>query len=336
MDFLLAVFIFTFILFLYIHIMYQLKKSEDLEIYEMDYISNENLQEVCDMKQPFLFEYRSICPEFFQEIQPDLLLSRFSSYDLKIKESDDYKNGDGGNESIVPILLPLGSSHSLMKSDTHSKYITENNEDFIEETGMTESFEMNGEYMKPSMTAQTKYDVCFGSNESTTPLRYHTGYRHFIPVFSGKIAVKMTPFKSQKYLYPIYDYENLEIRSPVDCWTPLPKYKNEMEKVKFLEFSVPNGSVLYIPPYWWYSIKYEDSLESLIGSITYNSVINIIVNIPNYVRYFIAQQTMEKGSLKRLSLEGEERGEVYNREPTNENKSEIEIDANDIGLKPIV
>ena len=38
--------------------MTQFKKSEDLEIYEMDYSTNAHLQDVCDVRQPVLFNVR--------------------------------------------------------------------------------------------------------------------------------------------------------------------------------------------------------------------------------------------------------------------------------------
>ena len=44
MNFFITFLIFMIILFLYVHINDQYKKSEDLEIYEMDYISNSELQ----------------------------------------------------------------------------------------------------------------------------------------------------------------------------------------------------------------------------------------------------------------------------------------------------
>ena len=38
------IFLFILILFMYIHIVNQYKTGEDLEIYEMDYVSNTHLQ----------------------------------------------------------------------------------------------------------------------------------------------------------------------------------------------------------------------------------------------------------------------------------------------------
>ena len=55
-------------------------------------------------------------------------------------------------------------------------------------------------------------------------------YRHFILVNSGKIRIKLTPWKSSKYLYINKDYDNLEFTSPIDIWNPQEKYTNEMKK----------------------------------------------------------------------------------------------------------
>ena len=67
------IFLFILILFMYIHIVNQYKTSEDLEIYEMDYVSNAHLQEVCSIKQPVLFHYKNVNPEFFDALDNEHL-----------------------------------------------------------------------------------------------------------------------------------------------------------------------------------------------------------------------------------------------------------------------
>ena len=42
----------------------------------------------------------------------------------------------------------------------------------------------------------------------------------------------------------------------VDVWNPQEKYMNDVENLKCLEFEVSPGFMLYVPPYWFYSIKY--------------------------------------------------------------------------------
>ena len=49
--------IFLIILTIYLHINYQLKKSNELEIYNIDFISKEQLEEISKLRQPFVFDY---------------------------------------------------------------------------------------------------------------------------------------------------------------------------------------------------------------------------------------------------------------------------------------
>ena len=65
--------IFLLILFLYVHLVQQYKRSEDLEVYEMDFTDNQHLQEVCDIKQPVLFEYKTFNGDFFDDVNIDKL-----------------------------------------------------------------------------------------------------------------------------------------------------------------------------------------------------------------------------------------------------------------------
>jgi hypothetical protein len=297
MTFFINFFLFLIVLFLYIHITAQFKKSEDLEVYEMDYSDNTHLQEVCDVKQPVLFEFKNIIPDFFEKMNSDTIDDSYdvSDYDLKIKETDDYYNEN--IESVDYLVLPFRSSQKLLTSDTNNRYFTENNDDFVVESGMVKQFQRCDVYLKPSRVVQTKYDILMGSKDVYTPLRYHTLYRHFLSVNSGKITVKMTPFKSTKYLYPNHDFENYEFLSPVNVWKPQKKYLHEMDKLKFLEFDVYAGSVLYVPPYWWYSIKYVEN-DTLVCGFTYNSIINCVANSGNWARYFLQQNNIHKKMTK--------------------------------------
>jgi hypothetical protein len=298
MSTILNILLFIIILFLYIHITHQLKTSEDLEIYEMDYSSNTHLQEVCEIKQPVLFEYKSINPEFFENLNIDSL-GNIGTNDLKVKEIADYWKSD---EAVDFVVIPLQSAETLISSDTHSNYFTENNDEFVEETGLSKEYAGNDTFLKPIACLQTKYDIMMGSKSISMPLRYHTCYRQYICVNSGKIHIKMTPWKSKKYLYPIYDYENYEFRSPINVWNPQKKYMHEMDKIKFLEFDVLEGSVLYIPPYWWYSIKYSEE-PTLLSGFTYNSVMNCLANIPNWGLYFLQQHNIKKKVTKTIDFD---------------------------------
>jgi len=300
--------VFGIILFLYIQIIQHYARSEDLEIYEMDYINNAQLQDVCNMKQPVIFNYANIHPEFMDNTSIPNITNKCNQNEIKIKDVNDYwkekttnVSGEQYYEPVDYFTLPFTSSHSFMKSDAKSLYFSENNSDFIEETGLDKIFQECNYYLKPpNFIIQTKYDIGIGSIQTETPLRYHTDYRKFMILSQGKIHVKMTHFKSSKYLKVIKDYDNYEYRSPINVWTPQQQYMNDISKIKFIEFDVFAGQVLYIPPYWWYSIRFSNDPNTVVSTISYNSIINILANAPDICRYFLQQQNIQKTPVKKM------------------------------------
>ena len=273
---------FIILVFIYLHINNQLKRNEDLEISEMDYTDNENLQQICELKQPILFALQT-------EFSQDVTLDRFFEYvdnEIKVKECAD--------ENQDFILLSYKSANTLMITDTKSRYFSENNQEFIEEAGFSGAFEDADIYLKPALTVNTKHDFVVGSAGAVTPLRYHTSARKFICVNSGKITVKMTPWKSRKYLVPQKDFENYDFRSPVNPWSPQEEFADTFTRLRFLEFDVHAGYVLYVPPYWFYSIKLSDSPNNLACTFTYDNPVSFLTNTPNYFMYYLQQSNITK------------------------------------------
>lgn len=296
MNYLIGILIFIVVLITYIHITHQYKRSEDLEIYEMDYTNNTQLQEICDVKQPVLFEFEPICPSVFQNVDLENISNSYGKEILNIKDTKDYYKS-AKDSSVDSVHINCANTRKLFNNDAGSHYYTENNGEFLEETGLVEKVQVVDEYLKPRFTVNTKYDYMSGSAKTCTPLRYHFDYRHYYVVTSGKITVKMTPWKSCKYLHPIKDYDNYEFRSTYNAWeNPTP----DMEKVRFLEYVVEKGSVLYIPPYWWYSIQFADNTS--LYAITYNSLMNVVAYAPQWGLYFIQQQNIYKKVAKTAEL----------------------------------
>lgn len=314
MDFIVSVIIFIIIFVLYLHLVSQYKKSEDLEVYEMDYVSNAQLQEVCDIKQPILFDFSKESQNLRHSINESIFENEVT-HEIKLKDSNDYfiekpvhettPLSPQTNQSSIPpptvdyIVLPFESAMTLMKTDKKSHFFIENNQDFVDESGIRKHYEMVDESLKPYFTVQTVYDFHMGSKNTQTPLRYHTNYRQFYSVTNGTLHVKMTPWKSSKYLYPVKDYESYEFKSPINVWKPQSQYLNNMDKMKFLEFDVPSGYVLYVPPYWWYSFKYSNSNMTSVCGFTYNSSMNILSNIVDWGKYFLQQQNITKRPVRR-------------------------------------
>ena len=75
-----------------------------------------------------------------------------------------------------------------------------------------------------------------------------------------------------------------------------------MDKIKFLEFDVKSGYILHVPPYWWYSIKYSNTDETIVCGFTYDSAVSMIANIPDIIKYYIQQNNIYKKVAKPLTI----------------------------------
>jgi hypothetical protein len=284
--------IFIVLFFLYIHINEHYKRNEDLEIYETDYTTNQDLQDVCNLKQPTIFDFRSCCPELFENdmYSLDKLCQKYDKYIVKVKNNNDYFE-DPINEIVDSVPLSLGNYRVLALTDSKSRYYTDGNEFFVEDSALPVG--MVDEFLKPVFSVQTAYDLITGSHGTCMPMQYHNHYRRFLIVTSGRIHVKMTPWKSHKYLHPVTDYENYEFRSAMNIWSReknSDKIRADYDRIKFTDFDVHAGYSLYIPPYWWYSIQFAENVESTIVSVTYDSTISIVANSGYLARHFLQLQ----------------------------------------------
>lgn len=320
---LISFFIFIIVLFLYLHITSEWKQSQDLEIYEMDFESNGQLQEVCNVKQPLLFEFKSASPQFFEKMRLDYFLEKNGVQDVNVKDIHDYTK----LTSVDSILLPFQTAHSLLKSDPKEHLILEDNADFIEDCSHLNDYRNNLDlYLKPPMCVRSKYDFCMGSKKSYSPLKYHNHSRHYCIVTQGKIHVKMTPWKSSKYMNVIHDYENYEFFSNINPWQNM----QQSEKIKFLEFDVHEGDVLYVPPYWWYSYQYT-TYDTIVCTATYNTVMNMVANAKHWGLYFFQQQNIQQKTLKTLDTNNSENmNQTVSDLPAMNNHDDQKSNSNDV------
>jgi len=292
---LIAFFVFLVIFILYIHIQVQYKKSEDLEVYEMDYSSKEHLQTVCDMKQPVLFLLPF--PEDVIKIDMTIEVPVWDIYDYYFKDSVD------------PIWLSYNSFMGLAKSDPKGHFFTRKNNDSLDiEKGVFDNF------LCPPLVGYSDYELMVGSSGASLPLQYHMEDRLFLYVKSGKISVKMTPWRSRKYLNPVYDYENYEFFSKINAWSQIESPK----EIRWLDFEVVEGYILSIPAWWWYSIKFS-SVNTEVLAIRYITFGNIIAHIPDWTKYYMHLHMTQKVPVKQLEMESETEPEI---------ESEISKDVN--------
>ena len=286
-------FIFCLVLFIYLHIQFHLKTSEDLEMYEVDQPSKERLEEICDIRQPVLFDFD--CEKIIESSNKTYIANNNHAFEVKIRN---IKETDSNAELYIP--LPIHAAVKLFEEDKNATYFSENNKDFLEETGVIKNLKYNDEFLRPYMVSNCNYDVMMGSNGTCTPFRYEINYRNFLLLTEGTAQIKLAPPHSAKYLYPIYDYENFEFKSPVNPWSPQPKYSADFDKIKCLEFTLVPGKTLFIPAYWWYSIKFNN--HTSISCFNYRTYMNNAAILPYIGLHALQIQNVKRNVVKKASI----------------------------------
>lgn len=230
------------VVILYIHIVFQHKTSNDMEVFEMCLPNKAVLEDVCNLKQPVLFEHDD---SMILSCSPNLLPCAFNVRLTNSKKTTLKK---------ANVLFEKGGIASMK------------NTEYLNETRAIRHFKSIDATLRPALVATTIHDILFGSVDYTTQLQYHTSSRNYFVVTRGSITVKLTPPKNSTFIHETKRYATNEYVSTMDPWTS--------KKTKFINVKAKVGQILYIPAYWWYSIKLEK--DACVCSLQYKTYLNIL------------------------------------------------------------
>ncbi len=275
--------IFSIILFIYLHVFFHLKTSNELELYEIELPSKDKLHEICDLKQPVMFKFDNTYLNTNLGLQ--LLKSSYGSFDVNVREVDD-------NEGELYFQLPLNIATKLFADEKEKKYYLEKNADFLKETRLLKHFQSVDELLRPTMVSECNYDLLVGTNNANTCLQYSLDNRNFFYVCEGSITVKLIPPNYSKYLHTENDYTNFEFRSKINPWNVDKSYHIDYNKSHSFDVNVSQGQILFIPNYWWYSIKLHE--DSNVLKFTYKTYMNHISIIPQLCLSFLQQSNVKR------------------------------------------
>ena len=292
MNIIYIVLVFCVVLFFYLHVFFHLKTSDDLEVYEIDNPSKEKLEEICDLRQPILFEYSN--ERILDTCKRTNILDNYGAFDVKLRNIKDTPKEETG------LHIPIAYSNALkiVNDDIEEKYLVENNMDFLEETSMIKSFKYNDNFLRPYMISSSNYDFLIATEGLKTPFKYELNYRNYILVCEGDIKIKLAPPKSSKYLYQEKDYENFEFTSPINPWNVQSQYKADFDKIKCLNISMKKGQILFIPAYWWYSIEFGENTS--IATFKYKTYMNTVAISPHIIMNLLQSQNVKRDNLKKI------------------------------------
>ena len=320
-----AVVVFCLILFIYLHVHFHLKKVNDLEIYEICQPSKERLEEVCDFRQPVVTDFNN--QSIIEKCSLNYVKANYTGYDIKIRN---VKERDDETELYIP--LGIVESIDLFKKDKESKYMSENNYDFLDETGLIKMYRNNDMFLRPSMVSSCNYDILFASLNVETPLRYEVNYRNYFVVTNGKAIVRLLVPKSKKYLYATNDYDNFEFISPVNPWNVQDEYRSNFNKLRTIDVTLITGQMIHIPAYWWYSIKFVKS-NTTICVFKYKTYMNTLAISNHLVMRLLQGQNTKRVVASKMNIVENKKNNTPNK---NEDHSEERGDYVSILLPNIV
>lgn len=297
MQSVLAVLIFCVILFLYLHIYFHVKTSNDLEVYEIDQPSKDKLEEVCDLRQPVLFDYAN--DRLMESCTLPAIRAAYGAFDVRLRNVKDTADEADATELYVP--LTLHAVAETVRSDKNSRYVSENNGDFLEETGLIKLFKHNDAFLRPPMVSKCMYDVMCASPGTTTPLRYELNYRNYYLVTHGSVKLRLIAPHASKYLCPIADYDNFEFRSPMNPWRIQAEHRADFDKIKTMDVELHAGQIIYIPAYWWCSMQFPEtpSVLTTVCCFKYRTYMNTVSILDKLCMWLLQQQNVKRDTIEK-------------------------------------
>jgi hypothetical protein len=80
---------------------------------------------------------------------------------------------------------------------------------------------------------------------------------------------------------------------------PQPKYSADFDKIKCLEFLLLPGKTLFLPAFWWYSIKFKNNAS--ISCFRYRTYMNNLAIIPYIGLHALQIQNVKRNVAKKAT-----------------------------------
>ena len=272
-----SVVIFCVVLLLYLHIMFHLKVSDDLDVYDLGIIDKNKLETACNLRQPLKF--KCLFPALREVLTIEAMERDHSNQTVNVINTDD--------NSILP--LRLKKALDLFNNSKTDAYHSMDNSSFIGLAGLTKAFASGDVHLKPSLTVSTKYDLIWSSNGGSSRLGYTLDYRNYYYVTQGKCVIRLFP-PSTEQLNCTPDYSRFEFMSPINPFVPNEKYRSALEQCRYTDVFLEENDTMFIPPYWWHAIKLVDAC--CLAVHRYSTIMSSLSVAPHLLRHVLQRHSV--------------------------------------------
>ena len=259
--------VFIFALFIYIHVLFQWKVSNEIDIPHISLPDKDTLEQVADSHQPFIFE---------KDLGSSLYLEGIE------REINVQKIGE------TPIKVPHKAMLSAVKKEP---YISQKNASFLERTQWMHDIKklsVCDTLLKPYMNWKTAHDIIYGNKGVYTELCCSPVGRNYFAVVEGYAELKLCTPRSGEFLT---EGNANGTKSNVNIWDPSENDKTTLKECDTILIPLQKGSIIHIPAYWWYSFKFTE--VSCIISFSYSTYMNAISQVPSKI-----QQVLQKNKIE--------------------------------------
>jgi len=274
--------IFLLCIVLYIHIYYHLKVSDEENIFEIDYTDKVNLEEVCNLRQPFTMEIENTL-----NMKSEQLKSRLNIvHQKRQKEEKDTSENDDADKS----------DKKEENNEIVTKIYSEHNKELLSDETIQTSIKSFEKTIIPEFTIQNVYDIVVSDENFSTPFVSNFNHRNYLYFSEGNATIQFVSHKHNDKLEHHIDYELLQKVS-----TDVP---SRVKGVTIKSINVKAGEFVYIPPRWWYSINFKS--RSLVVKFQYKTLMNVIAHTPMYIySYITVAKAQEQKRMRKIKKKKE-------------------------------
>jgi hypothetical protein len=293
MNYLHIILTFIIVLFIYIHIQFQLTTSDEKNVYVLNDLVYIPMEEVFDLKQPVVFH--TFSPEDYdilRGVNKHMIHSDYKTKDIQVCDT---------TRTTYHTNVPssLQSAVSLFDKDIESRYYASNNDNFVKtclsDTNSNSQSATNLRLLKkhhsilvPPLKSRESYDIIFGSDGATTILQYSIMYRNFFTVTNGTLEIKMIhPSKISDLTVNVKpDYYNMGFftESNVNVWDD-----NNNGRLETITTMLQEGETICIPPYWLYSFKLTK--DTFVWRSSYNTYMTEMATLHHRILHMLHKFT---------------------------------------------
>ena len=254
MNYIIHFCIFIIVLIIYLHIQSHFQPASESDIFELEGIIDNRIDDVLDLKQPVVFHLEFVPTTLEEDLNIHALTRINANTNVYVV---DPTNG-------IRVTSSISSFIKLQDSASSMPYYSDGNEGLIQGLSNEVRLRIASRYINlaPPLLCKTKYDLIFGTDKCITRLQRNVAHRSYFTVTNGTVVVKL-----------IHPDQLTNVRFDCipdlvpDIWCSVSKVEPNILQMK--DVSLHKGQTLFVPPYW--GVIFHLTKDSFIVSVKYST-----------------------------------------------------------------